>query len=245
MKKISIPERIYYPLPEAAKKLGCTLNDIYHFAAIGALNISVYFPNCHPCKSLVIPKSLVENIDVDSGGMLQGERWVITGMKPVGSDFEWVNYFGVASYLAKNFCGFFYLNRESFSELEFIGNDARIVSSFFSTRPESENWECQIMSDGAIEIDRRFLCVMAKDLEHIKDVGTMPGRKMGESPKTLAKKAELIPALIKLIPEMDDIDIGTAPVAKVIAVLEAAAAMKGVFLPATDKNTWAKYLGRT
>ena len=68
---------------------------------------------------------------------------------------------------------------------------------------------------------------------------------MGESPKTLAKKAELIPALIKLIPEMDDIDIGTAPVAKVIAVLEAAAAMKGVFLPATDKNTWAKYLGRT
>jgi hypothetical protein len=44
-------------------------------------------------------------------------------------------------------------------------------------------------------------------------------------------------------PELSDIDLDKTPVAKLIMIIEAAAA-KGVELPPTDKNTWAKYLGR-
>ena len=45
-------------------------------------------------------------------------------------------------------------------------------------------------------------------------------------------------------PELSDIDLDKTPVAKLIMIIEAAAASKGVELPPTDKNTWAKYLGR-
>lgn len=45
-------------------------------------------------------------------------------------------------------------------------------------------------------------------------------------------------------PELSDIDLDITPVAKVIMIIEAAAASRGVELPPTDKNTWAKYLGR-
>lgn len=41
---MKLPKRLYYPLPEAAEKLGCAIKDLYHYAYIGALNISVYIP---------------------------------------------------------------------------------------------------------------------------------------------------------------------------------------------------------
>ena len=33
---MKLPKRLYYPLPEAAEKLGCTIRDLYHFAREGA-----------------------------------------------------------------------------------------------------------------------------------------------------------------------------------------------------------------
>lgn len=43
-------------------------------------------------------------------------------------------------------------------------------------------------------------------------------------------------------PELSDIDLDTTPVAKVIMIMRLP--HLGVELPPTDKNTWAKYLGR-
>ncbi|WEF28563.1 hypothetical protein PYR66_02155 [Klebsiella aerogenes] len=236
---MKLPVRLYYPLPEAAEKLGCSVKDLYHFAAIGALDIVVFFPALkHDCLMLMIPDFMEGEIDYDFGGVLGSERWTISGIQ-LQEDAE------IPGYYAKSISGFFYLNREYFSVPEFLGADAKIRSPFFTTRSESEGWECQITTiNGGIEIDTRFLCVMADDLAKIKEIGSLPVNQAGESPKTVSKKAELIPALLKMIPELEGLDIEMGPVAKIISVLEAAAAAKGVDLPATDKNTWAKYLGR-
>ncbi|HBT5562342.1 TPA: hypothetical protein MCA25_003787 [Klebsiella pneumoniae] len=236
---MKLPERLYYPLPEAATKLGCSVKDLYHFAAIGALDVTVFFPSLkNDCLMLMIPDFMEEDIDYDLGGVLGSKRWTISGIT-LQKDAE------IPGYYAKSMSGFFYLTQEYLAVPEFLGADVKIRSPFFTTRPESEGWECQIMTiNDGIEIDTRFLCVMADDLAKIKEIGSLPVNQAGESPKTVSKKAELIPALLQMIPELEGLDIETGPIAKITSVLEAAAAAKGVDLPATDKNTWAKYLGR-
>lgn len=233
---MKLPERMYYPLPEAALKLGCTVKDLYHFAAIGVLNVTAFFPSLkHDQLLVMIPTAMEGDIDHEFGGVLGSERWTISGII-LQKDMK------IPGYYAGSVSGFFYLNRECFVSPEFLGADVKIHSPFFSTRPEGEGWECQLMAlNGHIEVDTRFLCVMADDLAKIKEIGMLP---VNESPKTVAKKAELIPALIKLVPELSDLDLETIPVAKVMAMVETTAAAKGVEFPAMDKNTWARYLGR-
>ncbi|HHZ3461553.1 TPA: hypothetical protein ACWCBK_004056, partial [Escherichia coli] len=55
---------------------------------------------------------------------------------------------------------------------------------------------------------------------------------------------EIIPALIKLIPEMQDVDLEETPVTKIAEMIEVIAAQRGVELPSTHRQTWQKYLGR-
>jgi hypothetical protein len=233
---MKLPERMYYPLPEAAQKLGCTVKDLYHFAAIGVLNVVVFLPSLkHEQLLVIIPPEMEDDIDREFGGALGNERWTISGIM-MQKDAQ------PSGYYAGSMSGFFYLNQICFATSEFLGDAGKIHTPHFTTRPESEGCECEVITfDGAIEIDPRFLCVMADDLTHIKTTGVLPVK---ESPKTAAKKAELIPALIKLIPELGDLDLEAISVSKVIAVLEATAAARGVEFPSMDKNTWAKYLGR-
>ena len=65
-----------------------------------------------------------------------------------------------------------------------------------------------------------------------------------DNPKSLAKKAEIIPALIRLLPDFKSADIDMMPVSKIKNVIESLAATNGVDLPDTHIQTWQKYLGR-
>jgi hypothetical protein len=65
-----------------------------------------------------------------------------------------------------------------------------------------------------------------------------------EDPKTAAKKAEIIPVLIKLLPDFNDVDIDLMAVSKIQSLIESIAAKQGVELPDTHVQTWQKYLGR-
>ena len=58
------------------------------------------------------------------------------------------------------------------------------------------------------------------------------------------KLSEVIPALLKMIPEFDDVDLEGESISKIASILEAIAAAKGIELNLPDKNTWARYLGR-
>lgn len=242
---MTLPNRMYYPLPEAAMKLGCTIKDLYHFAAIGALNISVYFPNGVRIVSLIIPDFLESEIDLENGGVLQGDKWTISGVsKVISQDVQWVEFFACKAYTADIFSGFVYIVNDSFASAEFLNESAKFSSRLFTTQPESEGFGCQMMTEKAIEIDSRFLCVMSDDIENIKASGSFPvyGRK--ESARTANRKGELIPALIKMIPDFHDVDIDSVPVNKLINMIETLASSKGIEINSPDKNTWARYLGR-
>ncbi|HBS6427852.1 hypothetical protein WCD93_25905 [Klebsiella michiganensis] len=235
---MKLPERMYYPLPEAAEKLGCTIKDIYHFAYIGVIDVSVFIPSYKNDKLLImLPSELINEIDNDFGGVLGTDKWSLF-------DIELRQENEMTGYYAKSISGFFYVWRDSFALAEFTSGIDVIKTPSLTTKPEAEGGEVEIASmQGGIELDSRYLCIMASDLEKIKDVGSLPIKKI-ETPKTIAKKGEIISALIKMNPELSDIDLDITPVAKVIMIIEAAAASRGVELPPTDKNTWAKYLGR-
>lgn len=83
---------------------------------------------------------------------------------------------------------------------------------------------------------------MAEQLEDIKQEPSFPS--MDESGKTVAKKGELIKCLLRLIDDMSDVDFDNTPVSKIVNIIEATAARKGVDLPETHRQTWQKYLGR-
>ncbi|HGE8350846.1 TPA: hypothetical protein ACGD69_002202 [Serratia marcescens] len=65
-----------------------------------------------------------------------------------------------------------------------------------------------------------------------------------ESAKTASKKGEIIHALLGLIPEFDNVELESMPVAKIKEIIEVLAAEKGVVFPETHAQTWARYLGR-
>lgn len=65
-----------------------------------------------------------------------------------------------------------------------------------------------------------------------------------ESGKTIAKKGEMIEALLKLIPEFSSEDVEEMAPAKIKNLVEAVASERGVAFPETDLGTWSKYLRR-
>ena len=66
----NLPQRLYYSLPDAAKELGCEVRDLIHYAAIQALQLSIYIPFHHGSPDawfhLNMPSSKVADIDMFS-----------------------------------------------------------------------------------------------------------------------------------------------------------------------------------
>ncbi len=139
--------------------------------------------------------------------------------------------------------GFFYIGPIDCIGLEFTHEDDCFTVSGISTEPDITAEEAiVVIFKKELRISKKFLCVMSEQLEDIKQTPSFPS--MDESGKTIAKKGELIKCLLSLIDDMADVDLDNAPVAKIINIIEAAAARKGVNLPDTHRQTWQKYLGR-
>lgn len=84
---------------------------------------------------------------------------------------------------------------------------------------------------------------MADDLNNVKDEGSF--RNLTEdNPKRAAKRNEVIYSLIKLIPEMGDVDLDTESLPKIADLIDSIAASRGIEFPKTHWQTWQKYLGR-
>jgi hypothetical protein len=240
----NLPQRLYYSLPDAAKELGCEIRDVIHYAAIQALQLSIYINFHHSTPDawfhLNIPESEVDYIDMFS--MLRGDGW----------DIDFVEFkkksdvFFIDGYYAKAINGFFYIDGYNLIPLEF-NESAEISLAGVSTLPNYSNGQCIDVNFqlSNLKLDRKFLCVRKTDLEFISKNVSMPSKDIKkESNKTSAKKSQIIPALIKCIPEMRGIDLDTTPVSKIISLIEAIAAKDGIDLPETHRQTWQKYLGR-
>ncbi len=241
-----LPERLYYPLPDAARKLDCTVQDIIHFGAIGAINISVYIGN-HKEKNnnsfhLNMPSDLILNID--DFGNIYGDGWYIYNIEERHANDE----LNLDGYFSNGIDGFFYINNFDLTKIEFDAT-CKLELTQVSTGSESGYNGCIDVNflTAPLSIDRSFLCIKKDDIYNFKESISIHRKGQSlltESPKTIATKSELIPALLKLIPEFDDVDLCTAPIAKITDLVEAIAAKRGVVIPHIHNQTWQAYLGR-
>lgn len=94
-----------------------------------------------------------------------------------------------------------------------------------------------------LNIPKRYLCIMSRDINNIKKTSSISLSKV-ESTKTSNRKGEIIPALLKMIPEFSGVDIDNEKASKISDILSALAANKKIELNMPDKNTWIRYLGR-
>lgn len=65
-----------------------------------------------------------------------------------------------------------------------------------------------------------------------------------ESRKTIAKKGDMIEALLRLLPDFEGQDLDAMAPGRIKEIIEVLAAEKGVSFPETDVGTWSKYLRR-
>lgn len=241
-----LPERLYYPLPDAAKKLDCTIQDVIHFGAIGAINICVYIDN-HRAKDngyfhLNMPKSMVG--EIDDFGSLWGDGWSLYDVEKRNID----DTLRLDGYFSKRINGFFYINSFELTKIEFdASSDLNLMS--VSTGSESGYNDCIDVNflTESLSIDSKFLCVKNEDIYNFKEVTKVPVKEhktSDEAPKTVAKKTELIIALLKLIPEFSDVDPYEMSAKKIAELIEVVAAQKGIIIPKIHSQTLASYLGR-
>lgn len=231
---MKLPKRLYYPLPEAAEKLGCTIRDLYHFASTGAIDISVFIPE-HSVGNCEV--YFLEGFkDNKRNGLIFQDGKTINLEKKIDDRL----------YIANFIAGFFYVNKKAFSDIEFKHNNI-ISSPTLYFYPDRLGGGLEITLEGEnlkpFDIDVDYLCVIADDLNNVKDEGSF--RNLTEdNPKRAAKRNEVIYSLIKLIPEMGDVDLDTESLPKIADLIDSIAASRGIEFPKTHWQTWQKYLGR-
>ncbi|CAI1775728.1 hypothetical protein [Serratia liquefaciens] len=244
MTGFKLPERLYYPLDEAAKVLECPISNIFHYGAIGALDISLYVSLAVNANGFQID---FEPLEVDADQVNNGSfREVVSGSWSVSHiEYKYFkdNDLHEEGFVAKTFNGFFYVCRSSIIDLEFNRKDGVIKPHSLNTHKESEQERgIHISLFGGLGFDLDYLCVRKKDLDNLKCVGNMP--MADDTAKTISKKAEIIPAILKMVPEIADMDLERTPVSKIVYLIETVAVSKGIELPPTHRQTWQKYLGR-
>lgn len=181
--------RLYYPLSEAAKKLGCSERDIIHFGATFRIVLCVFIKR-HS----------------------YGNNSIISGQ--------------------------YIIERSNLDEAQFDDDMYIVVNSVMSLASD----DIIRFGDNPYVTDRKFLHVMLDDLYEFNPNPFCI--ESTESNRTKNRKGEIIPALLKMIPEFNGYDIDKEPVNRISDILEATAAAKGIDLVLPDKNTMAKYLGR-
>lgn len=229
--------RKYYPIVEAAKRINCHESDIIHLIANNGLDAYVFMNNfkCHDGKPmhLNLTNEIVKSIDCFN--CLSGEMWDIYDINYYDNN-ELIQYSG---YYAGVIHGLFYVEGGYIAPLEF-GNENVILQQISTKKDTGEGdypVDINFLSEHLM-VDKSKICILEKDISDLSKIDA------SESRKTIAKKAELIPQLLKMMPEFNKLDLDKMPVAKIISLVEAAAAAKGIEIPKTDKQTWAKYLGR-
>lgn len=246
--KNKLPERKYYSINDAAIKMKCSVNDILHYASVGILNLCIYLDfKCDVDEKRVhlnIPLEQINQID-ELFQSLNGDKWRVGNLEFIiskGSES------GISGYYAGRLFGFFYVPSTEALRAEFVQGD-EVTLTYISTNPEdydSEDVEINFLRDDGEAFPKSNFCLMASEIEKINsnDIGDFPKQKESETDKTIAKKAELIPALLKMIPELSDVNLETTSVTKIVELIEATAATKQIAIPNTHWQTWQKYLGR-
>lgn len=244
--------RIYYPLSKAAEKLNCTVDDILHFGATNRIEICAYIDGVDErednCTFNVFynnedEESILKDVNMDNA--------ILTDMYEVSlfnynDELSVEGDFRIEGLYANHLRGFFAIPSEFLVDVELSSMD-----EFTNIRPrdlftpKGYGKHLMLSNFDDLIVSENRLVVFGSEISgfNVSATPKYPGGDT-ETPKTAAKKSQIIPALIKLIPDMKDVDLETTPISKIISIIETIAAKEGVELPLIHRQTWQKYIGR-
>ncbi|MBQ4768919.1 hypothetical protein F9U42_17405 [Pectobacterium versatile] len=237
---MNLPKRKYYNLKDAANLLSCDLNDIVHFGAKERLDIYTYINHKNITGDFHFHINM-PNYAVDKIGCfdeLYFDDWMATGIQ----FHEKTDFLPINGYYAKEVKGLFFIDPYVLTDLEFSSEKKVIIDSFSDVNSIKSEFPIEFNVLGFdVEVNTDTLYVKNEDLEELKELCS---HQIDESDKTLAKKENIIRALLELIPELSGVNIDSIPVKKLKELIETIALDRGIEFPKTDLGTWSKYLER-
>lgn len=237
---MNLPTRKYYNLNDAAKFLSCEVNDLIHFGATERLNFYAYINHKNNSGQfhfqINMPNYAVEKIDFFESLMF--DDWIALGV----AYNDRTDVLPVNGYYAKEVRGLFFVDPQTLIDMEFSSDKNAIITFFSDVNYLDSEFPIEFNVLGfEITLGLESLCIKHEDLERLKELHS---GQVDESDKTLAKKENLIRALLELIPELSGVDVDSISVKKLKEIIETTAAERGVDFPKTDLGTWSKYLER-
>lgn len=245
-------KRAYYTLPMVADKLQCSVVDVLHLGATNRLEICAYINDVQESEDYCSFNVFFDKED-DYIEEVNQNNSIITDLYEIAL-FNYNELTSVdenqkvkfKSWYANHLRGFFAIPSEFLIDIELSNLDEYVkINARELYTPKMYGKTINISNIEGLYISESRLVVLDGELSgfNFTAKAKYPGSDK-DTPKTIAKKSQLIPVLLKLIPEVSDLDLDSVAVSKVINIVETLASQKGIDLPATDKNTWARYLGR-
>lgn len=206
MNKASIPERLYYPLPEAAENLGCSVKDIIHMGATGALQLSVFIPKWSEHENGKVNIFFaglyddLERFSIDDYTGLRGDGWSISGVYkvPVNEEID----SDTDSFSARYLNGFFDVDHNSLVEYEFdLENEFLRLHTLHASENHEGYGPITIHSYSGFNFQSKYLCVMSVNIGKVGHSNSSlpmteiekPEKKYNEN-----KQSKMIKALIEI-----------------------------------------------
>lgn len=246
--------RVYHTLPMAAKKMGCTVEDILHFGATNRLEICAYIDGVEERYDYCTFNVFFDNEDSENSFSKTINKYnsIFTDMYEI-SLFNYNDEFYVddermviEGLYANHMKGFFAIPSEFLVEVELSSACESInLSPRYLYTPKGYGNYIRLDNIEGLSIPENRLVIFDREISDF-NYERKPKYAGGEreSPKTAAKRNEVIYSLIKLIPEMGDVDLDTESLPKIADLIDSIAASRGIEFPKTHWQTWQKYLGR-
>ncbi|GKW11286.1 hypothetical protein [Pectobacterium sp. IFB5596] len=237
---MNFPKRKYYNIRDAANLLSCDVNDIIHFGAKEWLDIYAYINHKNLTNyfhfQINMPSYTVDEIDCFDS--LFFDDWCADGVQ----FHEKTDFLPFNGYYAKEVKGLFFIDSYVLTDLEFSSEKKATIDFFSDVNSVKNEFAIEFNTLGfKVEINTDALYIKYEDLDELNELCSS---QIGESDKTLAKKENIIRALLELIPELSGVNVDSTPVKKLKEIIEATALDRGVEFPKTDLGTWSKYLER-
>jgi len=202
-------DRMYYPLPEAAEKIGFNIQDLLHLGATGRLEICAFIPKI---EKLVFDVEVRENGEfvyeqIKKNGEIWDRYYLIENITLIDDSNKQIMFDCQADTLS----GFFALYSQDIVRFEFNRKDDFEIGPTKIFTPTSSGYDFGFFGVQGIKISRDNLVVMAAEVNDfdLSMTARRPGDDRGDSKEIIPnknKQAKLIKSLLHILYGKKDAD---------------------------------------
>ncbi|MEB6378846.1 hypothetical protein MXM41_07850 [Leclercia adecarboxylata] len=241
--KSALPERQYYTLEDAAQKLGCTQNDLLHFAQIKRLYLSAYIEHFDNSSG----ELEIDSVHLFESSVLVSDIYNISSVELINNpnvDTE-KEVDGFYKYSFETLSGVFFISPLNLIDMEFDETISDVLTVFIAPRTPSESEFIYIANtvEQAIKVKRKNLCVHADDLYNFTtNPASLPDivKNITTPPRATIHQFNMMYSLLRISGLTDDEIYKISP-SELNVRLAKIGAKAGVDVPQPDKATWSKW----